>query len=312
MELELACQCLKKAHYYQGLGPNCMGFGNDSRRLPEQDAIDVMLQHPNLADMCALLLSLVKDSGTSPCGKAYAMAGLERMLPKSEDWLYLAIESLASESSALHTQLNTMEGCIISHCSLNRRLEWCSFGSRLPLAALLRAEAGTLLQEDGAAVSRACQLFTSAGMNTCDEFVEVILRICPELTIWEGDDAATIEKALEAAARLQSAENSRLRSELGMQSTDFNIVRLLRFAQHFLHETLQQPRPKKPRAKREVAFHSLLSLQTAPYPAGVNRMRREEHLHPAEFFAVFGLTVDSFHALPTPARNELLQQHGLF
>ncbi len=23
-------------------------------------------------------------------------------------------------------------------------------------------------------------------------------------------------------------------------------------------------------------------------------------------------TVDSFHALPTPARNELLQQHGLF
>ena len=310
-ELEPACQCLKKAHYYQGLGPNCMGFGNDARRLPEQDAIDVMLQHANLADACAALLSLVKDPDASRCGKAYAMAGLERLLPKSEDWLYLAIESLAGDPSALHAQLSSMEGCIITHCTLNRRLEWCSFGRRLPFAAVLRAEAGTLLQEDAAAAATTCQL-SAAGINTCEEYVEAILGICPELTIWEGDDVAADEKGSEAAARLQSAENSTLRSELGMQSTDFNAVRLLRFAQHFLHRTLQQPRPKKHAAKREVAFHSLLALQTAPYPAGVNRMRREEHLHPAEFFSVFGLTMDSFRALPTPARNQLLQLHGLF
>jgi hypothetical protein len=179
------------------------------------------------------------------------------------------------------------------------------------VAALLRAEAGTLLQEDGAAAARASQL-SAAGINTCEEYVEVVLGICHELTIWEGDDVATTEEALGASARLQSAENLRLRSELGMQFTDFNAVRLLRFAQHFLHRTLKQPRPKKPQAKREVAFHSLLALQTAPYPAGVNRMRREEHLHPTEFFAVFGLDMASFRALPTPARNQLLQLHGLF
>lgn len=57
-----------------------------------------------------------------------------------------------------------------------------------------------------------------------------------------------------------------------MQFTDFNAVGLLRFAQHFLHQTLKQRRPKKPhRAKREAAFHPPLALQTAPYPAGVNR-----------------------------------------
>ncbi len=286
-----------------------MGFGNDTRRLPEQDAIDVMLQHPNLADTCAVLLSLVKDldMDTSPSGKAYAMAGLEWMLPKCEDWLYLAIESTASKPSVLDAQLNTMEGCIISHCTFQRRLEWGSFGSRLPLLALLRAEAGTLLQDNRAAVARARQL-AAAGINTCEEFVEVILGTCHELTLWEGDDAAVTEKALEAAAELQSAENARLRSELDMRSTDLNVVRLLRFAQHFLHQSLKQPRPNKTQPKREVAFHPLIALQTAPYPAGANRMRREEHLHPAEFFAVFGLTIDSFRALPTPARNELLQQ----
>jgi hypothetical protein len=74
---------------------------------------------------------------------------------------------------------------------------------------------------------------------------------------------------------------------------------------------MKQNRPKKPQAKREVAFHALLALQTAPYPAGVNRMRRMELLHPAQI-AVFGLTIDSFRALPTPALNELMQQHRLF
>jgi hypothetical protein len=44
----------------------------------------------------------------------------------------------------------------------------------------------------------------------------------------------------------------------------------------------------------------------------VNRTRREEHLHPTEFFAVFGLDMSSFRALPTPARNQLLQLHCLF
>jgi hypothetical protein len=307
-ELELACQCLKKAHYYQGLGPNCIGIG--TFRVPEQDAIDVMLQHPNLAETCAVLLSLVKDSDSSATCKAYAMAGLEQMLPKSEDWLYLAIESLSSEPSILNAQLNTMAGCIITHCTFRWRFDWDSFGSRVPLAALLRAEAGTLLQDDSAAVALALQL-AILGINTCEDFVEVVLRLCPALTLWATDDAATTEKALEAA-ELQSAENAKLRSELEMQSTDLNVVRLLRFAQHFLHESLQQPRPKKPQPKREVEFHPLLALQTTPYPVGVNRMRREEHLHPIEFFAVFGLTIDAFRALPTPARNELLQQHGLF
>jgi hypothetical protein len=270
--------------------------------------MDVMLQHPNLAETCAVLLALVKDSDTSPSGKAYAMAGFERMLPKSEDWLYLAIESLASEPSALDARLKTMEGCIISHCTLQRII---SFGRRLPLSALLRAEAGTLLQDDSVAVARASQL-AAAGINTCEDFVEVILGMCRALTLWEGDDAASTEKAVEAAVELQSAENARLRSELGMQSTDLNVVRLLRFAQHFLHESLQQPRPKKTQPKREVEFYPLLALQTTPYPVGVNRMRREEHLHPAEFFAVFGITQAVFRALPTPARNELLQHHGLF
>ena len=287
-----------------------MGFGNDTRRLPEQDVIDAVLQHTNLAETCTVLLSLLKDSDTSPSGKAYAMAGLERMLPKSEDWLYLAIESLSSEPSALDAQVNTMEGCIITHYTLQRRLDWGSFGSRLPLAALLRAEAGTLLQDDGAAGAWSRQL-AAAGVNTCDEFVDVILGMCSALTLWEGDAAAT-EMAVEVAAELQSAENSRLRSELGMHSTDINIVRLLRFAQHFLHDILKQPRPKKPQPKREVEYHPLLALQTTPYPAGVNRMRREEHLHPAEFHAVFGLNIDEFRALPTAARNELLQKHGLF
>ena len=130
-----------------------MGFGNDTRRLPEQDAIDAVLQHTHAAETCAVLLSLAKDSDTSPGGKAYAMAALERMLPRSGDWLYLAIESLASEPSALDAQLNTMEGCIIKHCTLQRSLEWGSFGNRLPIAALLRAEAGTLLQDDSTAAA---------------------------------------------------------------------------------------------------------------------------------------------------------------
>ena len=310
-ELELAFQCLKRAHCYQGLGSNCVGFGNDTQRLPEQVAIDAVLQHSNLAESCTALLSIVKNSDASPSGKAYAMAGLERLLPHSEDWLYLAIESLASEPSVLDAQVNAMEGCIITHQTLQRRLDWGSLGSRLPLAALLRAEAGTLLRDDGAAVAWARQL-TAAGVNTCDEFVYVVLGICSALTRWEGDDAAATELAVAAAAELQSAENSRLRSELGMQSTCINIVQLLQFAQHFLHEILKQPRPKKPQPKREVEYHPLLALQTAPYPAGVNRMRREEHLHPAEFHATFGLNIDEMRALPTAARNELLRMHGLF
>jgi hypothetical protein len=40
-------------------------------------------------------------------------------------------------------------------------------------------------------------------------------------------------------------------------------------------------------------------------------MRRVELLHPAQF-VVFGLTIDSFQALPTPALIESLQQHRLF
>ena len=285
-----------------------MGFSNDTRRLPEQDAIDAVLQHANAAESCTVLLALLKESDASASGKAYAMAGLERMLPHSEDWLYLAIESLASEPCALDAQVNSMEGCIITHHTLKRRLEWGSFGSRLPLAALLRAHAGTLLQDDGAAVAWSRQL-AAAGVNTCDEFVDVVLGMCSELTLWEGDNAVM---TVAAAAELQSAENSRLRSELGMQSTSLNIVRLLRFAQHFLHDILTQPRPKKPQPKSEVEYHPLLALQTAPYPAGVNRMRREEHLHPAEFHSVFGFNIEEFRALPTAARNELLQQHGLF
>ncbi len=59
---------------------------------------------------------------------------------------------------------------------------------------------------------------------------------------------------------------------------------------------MKQHRPKKPQAKRDVAFHALLALQTAPYLAGVNRMRRVELLHPAQF-VVFGLTVYSFCAV---------------
>jgi hypothetical protein len=288
-----------------------MGFGNDTRRLPEQDAIDAVLQHTQAAETCAVLLSLVKDSDTSPGGKAYAMAGLERMLPRSGDWLYLAIESLASEPSALDAQLNTMEGCIIKHCTLQRSLEWGSFGSRLPIAALLRAEAGTLLQDDSTAAAWAVQL-AAAGVNTCEEFVEVILGMCRALTLWEGDDAATTEMSVQAAAELQSADNARLRSALGMQGAGINVVRLLRFGQHFLHQSLKNPRPKKPQPKREVEFHPLLALQTKPYPEGVNRMRREEHLRPAEFHAVFGLNIDEFRALQTSARNELLQKNGLF
>jgi hypothetical protein len=306
--LERACQCLKAAHYYQGLGPNCMGFSNDTRRLPEQDAIDAVLQHASAAESCTVLLALLKDSDASASGKAYAVAGLERLLPHSEDWLYLAIESLASEPSALDAQVNSMEGCIITHHTLKRRLEWGSFGSRLPLAALLRAHAGTLLQDDDAVVAW-CRQLAAAGVVTCHEFVHAVLGMCSELTLWEGDDAVM---AAAAAAELQSAENSRLRSELGMQSTGINIVRLLRFAQHFLHDILKQPRPKKPQPKRDVEHHPLLALQTAPYPAGVDRMRREEHLHPAEFHAVFGASIDEFRALPTAARNELLQKHGLF
>ena len=309
--LERACQCLKAAHYYQGLGPNCMGFSNDTRRLPEQDAIDAVLQHANAAESCTVLLALLKESDASASGKAYAMAGLERMLPHSEDWLYLALESLAIEPCALDAQLNAMEGCIITHHTLKRRLEWDSFGSRLPLAALLRAHAGTLLQDDGAAVAW-CRQLATAGVNTCDEFVDMVLGMCCELTLWEGDDAAATVMAVEPAAELQSAENARLRSELGMQSTCINIVLLLRFAQHFLHDILKQPRPKKPQPKRELEYHPLLALQTAPYPAGVNRMRREEHLHPDEFNAVLGLKIDEFRALTTAARNELLQKHGLF
>jgi hypothetical protein len=82
-----------------------------------------MLQHPNVADACAALLSLVKDPDASHCGKANAIAGLEHTLPKSEDWLYLAIENLAGEPLALDAQLSDMEGCIITHCTLRRRLE---------------------------------------------------------------------------------------------------------------------------------------------------------------------------------------------
>ena len=44
------------------------------------------------------------------------------------------------------------------------------------MAAQLRAEAGTLLQEDEAAAARTSQL-SAAGISTCEEYVEVILGI---------------------------------------------------------------------------------------------------------------------------------------
>lgn len=46
--------------------------------------------------------------------------------------------------------------------------------SRQPMAALPRAGAGTLMQADGTTVARSCQL-CAAGINTCEEYVEVIL-----------------------------------------------------------------------------------------------------------------------------------------